>query len=513
MLDEQLDTLARELGEVASQIERETALRIEAAIADIRRIEAERDLKFAGLVQRVEAALAGIDVDAAAERAVAALPPPEPAEPGKSITVEDLAPLVDKAVAAVLPSDEQIAAVVTAYLAAHPPAPGRSITVNDVEPLIVERVEAAVAALPKPRDGAGLAGGFVDRDGCLVLTLSDGSVRNLGPVVGRDAEPVKPETIMDMVRGEVTKAVEQIKALGTSTDPALLASLVDRSVAEAIAKCAPAVDRDELIELAAKAATDAVAALPKPEDGKSVTVEDVAPMILDAVEKAVAAIPLPEPGTPGKSVTLDDVAPMIAKGVAEAVAALPPVTSVTVEDVRPVIEQEVDRAIESLPKPKDGAPGLLPLVAPYEERVYYAGQVAERDGSTYQATTDTGHAPPHEDWICIARAGRPGDAGRSPRVRDTYSRLVEDYRELDIVAQNGAAFIARRDNPGPCPGEGWQLIAMQGKRGDKIKGDPGPPGPKVERLGIDGEGMLTLVNADGSEVSCDLYPVLAKLQH
>ena len=55
----------------------------------------------------------------------------------------------------------------------------------------------------------------------------------------------------------------------------------------------------------------------------------------------------------------------------------------------------------------------------------------------------------------------------------------ETYKALDIVALNGGSFIAKKDNPGPCPGAGWQLIASQGKRGDKgergLQGIPGVP--------------------------------------
>jgi hypothetical protein len=41
------------------------------------------------------------------------------------------------------------------------------------------------------------------------------------------------------------------------------------------------------------------------------------------------------------------------------------------------------------------------------------------------------------------------------------------YKRLDIVALNGGSFIAKKDDPGPCPGAGWQLIASQGKSGQK----------------------------------------------
>lgn len=39
------------------------------------------------------------------------------------------------------------------------------------------------------RDGAGLAGAMINRDGELVLTLSDGTTKEMGVIVGRDGEP------------------------------------------------------------------------------------------------------------------------------------------------------------------------------------------------------------------------------------------------------------------------------------------------------------------------------------
>lgn len=39
------------------------------------------------------------------------------------------------------------------------------------------------------RDGVGLAGALIDRSGVLVLTLADGTTRELGAVVGKDGEP------------------------------------------------------------------------------------------------------------------------------------------------------------------------------------------------------------------------------------------------------------------------------------------------------------------------------------
>lgn len=65
----------------------------------------------------------------------------------------------------------------------------------DFGTIIEEEVSKAVAALPKAKDGdngVGLAGALIDRDGNLILTLTNGETRDLGNVVGKDGEPGAP---------------------------------------------------------------------------------------------------------------------------------------------------------------------------------------------------------------------------------------------------------------------------------------------------------------------------------
>jgi len=65
------------------------------------------------------------------------------------------------------------------------------------------------------------------------------------------------------------------------------------------------------------------------------------------------------------------------------------------------------------------------------------------------------------------------------RVRGTFDAKAH-YVSNDVVACNGASFIARRDNPGVCPGAGWQMIAAEGKRG--VAGERGAPGRDAPQI-------------------------------
>ena len=124
-----------------------------------------------------------------------------------------------------------------------------------------------------------------------------------------------------------------------------------------------------------------------------------------------------------------------------------------------------------------GPIGLLPVVKLWQpDTVFYRGDVVAHDGGTFQAQRDTGQPPEHADWLCLAVAGRDGV---TPEVRGTFA-ADGVYKRLDIVAFNGGSFIARRDNPGECPGPGWQLLTKQGRAATRapraIAATPALPG-------------------------------------
>lgn len=138
------------------------------------------------LEKRIDALPAPVDFAdeiAALKSAVVSIEVP----PAFEVPEIDFAPMIDEAVS-------------RAVAALPAPQDGKSVTVDDVAPLIASEVEKCVSALPVAKDGVGLAGMLIDRAGNLVATMTDGGTKDLGPVVGKDADMATIEkTIADKV--------------------------------------------------------------------------------------------------------------------------------------------------------------------------------------------------------------------------------------------------------------------------------------------------------------------------
>jgi hypothetical protein len=120
----------------------------------------------------------------------------------RQIIAEEVTGLKAAIEAIELPTLPDVPAMVTeevqkAVAAIPTPKDGKSVTAEDVAPLIASEVEKRIKDIPAPKDGqdgkdgVGLAGAIIDRDGELVVTLTNGETRNLGPVVGKDGDPGK----------------------------------------------------------------------------------------------------------------------------------------------------------------------------------------------------------------------------------------------------------------------------------------------------------------------------------
>ena len=89
--------------------------------------------------------------------------------------------------------------------------------------------------------------------------------------------------------------------------------------------------------------------------------------------------------------------------------------------------------------------------------------------------------------------GRDGVDGRTGDARGLYA-AAETYRKLDRVSLNGSEWIARKDDPGPLPGDGWMLGAQ---------GKTGKPGAGIQRITAK-DYALVLEMSDGKTMTIDL---------
>lgn len=375
--------------------------------------------------------------------------------------------------------------------------------------------------------------------------LKDGEPGPIGPqgppgesVKGDKGDPgqnADPEEIGRIITQHVAAAFATVRVPqdGENADPALIAEMV----AAAVAKVTPALpDSEEIRALVVAEVERSVKSLPAPADGHTPTEAELAPLIDAAVSRAVAALPKAKGGEDGKSVEPAEVERMVAAAVAELPPAEPGAPGKTAYQLAAEAGFDGDQAtwLGSLRGPQgpqgvkgeqgesikgeqgergeDGAPGMLPIVKTWADGVTYAGEVKTHNGALWQAICDTGTAPGADDWICLAMSGR------SLRPRGLWGADAE-YRYLDLVQRDGATFMALRDDPGPCPGDGWQLVARQGKAGQQgPKGDRGDQGMRglsgvgLADLYLDDDKVLVAVLTDGTKKTVDFYPTLEETQ-
>lgn len=121
----------------------------------------------------------------------------DPGEPGV-VDMDAVQILVERDVERLLPlAVERAIAALPAPEKGEPGEPGRNADPAELAALVETAVKSAVDALPAPKDGEagkdglGLANALIDRDGALVLTMTDGTAKSLGRVIGKDGDPGK----------------------------------------------------------------------------------------------------------------------------------------------------------------------------------------------------------------------------------------------------------------------------------------------------------------------------------
>lgn len=231
---------------------------------------------------------------------------------------------------------------------------------------------------------------------------------------------------------------------------------------------------------------DAIAAIEPPHPPE---LPDVAQLVDEAVALAVAELPVPKDGQDGKSVTVEDVVPLMRELIADEIPELPDV------------KQLISDALAELPPPQDGKTGkdgadgrdalqleILPDID--EQKSYERGTYATHNGGLWRAFEKT-HGM--RGWECVvdgvaATEVMQGDDLRSFSVTVTrsggateqkkFSTPVMVYRGVfkagsvyqpgDTVTWGGSLWHcddATGDKPGEVNSKGWTLAAKRGRDG------------------------------------------------
>ncbi|HAV1833769.1 TPA: phage gp6-like head-tail connector protein [Enterobacter hormaechei subsp. steigerwaltii] len=320
----------------------------------------------------------------------------------------------------------------------------------------------------------------------------------------RDSFSKSIQALKEDYEERLTSLAKQVEEISNAPAPDV-ESMVKAEIAKLPAQAAP-----ELPDVATMV-SEAVAAIPVPRDGKSVTVDDITPVLQELVSNAVAEIPVPKDGKDFDPAMLKQA---VEEAVSEAVAAIPVPQdgkSVTTEDVQPMIQELVSASMPELPDVKslvneaiaalpaaepgkDGENGrdalsleILPFID--EGKSYPRGSYATHNGGLWRAYEKT-HGM--RGWECLVDGVACVDiqqselrcftltVNRTSGASETKSFDVpvmiyqgvfksgQEYLPGDTVTWGGSLWHCdeqTQDKPGEAGSKGWTLAAKRGRDG------------------------------------------------
>lgn len=264
--------------------------------------------------------------------------------------------------------------------------------------IVKEMVSAAVASIPKPKDGEH----------------------------GKDADPAP---IAAKLEADLAENVERLRR-----------ELAAAVAALPVPKDGASVTVEDVKPLVLEEVTKAVAAIPKPKDGESVHPDTIARLVAERVAQEIKSLPVPKDGEPGRDALQLELAPSIDEkksyprgtyashmgGIIRAVRKTDPVVDgdilaagwmVAVEgNAPPVIEISTDqRTIKFTTVATSGTKAVTEFNVPamlyrgiWQEAQFKQGDVVTWGGSGWIAERDTDRKPgePDSGWRLFVKAGR-----------------------------------------------------------------------------------------------------------
>lgn len=419
---------------------------------------------------------------------------------GKSITLEEIQPLIEAGIKEILNESVKIVREAVAEIPA------------------VSTLEEIVAKIPVPENGKD-----VDPEAIKAMVAEAVSKIELpqaptaaevaalipAPEKGKDADPA---LILAEVQNAVKEAVssielpavptaENIAALipkpknGKDADQALIKVLIDEALANIDMPDIPTID-----EVVSKV----LDIIPKPRDGTSFTIEEATPTLLlmvnEAVVKRVAEIPRivqdgkdADPEVTKKLVT-DAVAAAMPK--AEDILRLIPVPkdgkSVEIKDVQTIVDKLINDAIEKMPKPKDGVDGadVIDLIINRDGELIATlsngktknlGPVVGKDGQPGFGFEDMEVEDGTTSYkIRFKRGDKVKEWEiKKPTFADSYRDVWKkgvSYERGDVVTWGGSSFLAKKDTVDePGTSDAWKLFTKRGQNGKDHTGGSTTP--------------------------------------
>lgn len=209
-------------------------------------------------------------------------------------------------------------------------------------------------------------------------------------------------------------------------------------------------------------AKSAAALLPKAENGTSVTVDDVRPLVDELVSKAVAALPAAEKGKDADMEVLKSHVGELVKGIQPAA----PLPAPSVEEIAGTFERRFsdltlswerqardtfEKAADRMPKPKDGRDAL---------NLENFDLTLAEDGRTVTVKMQAGETVLEKSLKIAAVIDR-----------ETFKH-GGTYEKGDGVSYGGSFWIAKCDSPQGVPGSGetdWRCAVKKGRDGKDLR--------------------------------------------
>lgn len=138
-------------------------------------------------------------------------------------------------------------------------------------------------------------------------------------------------------------------------EDAITARIIDK-MADDLAQIRAAIPTPQELPDISALVKEAVAAIPAPQDGKSVTLDDVRPLIEEGIAATAAALPAPKDGCGIKNLLIDRAGNLVATMDDGRIADLGPVVGKDADVA--ALEKFITEKIDALPKPRDGKDGF-----------------------------------------------------------------------------------------------------------------------------------------------------------